>query len=45
MCEEEVALISTFLFSMSLVVGTMGLVFFKTWHKDRKKEGELRTQT
>jgi len=42
MCQEEVTLISTFLFAMSLAVGTMGIVFFKTWHNDRKKEGELK---
>lgn len=41
MCLEEVGLISTFLFGMSLVVGTMGIVFFKTWRNDRKKEGEI----
>ena len=42
MCQEEVALITTFLFAMSLAVGTMGLVFFRTWRNDRMKEGELK---
>jgi len=41
MCQEEAALISTFLFSISLAVGAMGIIFFKTWHNDRKKEGDL----
>lgn len=41
MCLEEVVHISTFLFAMTLVVGTMGIIFFKTWHKDRKKEGVI----
>ena len=42
-CEDHAALISTFLFAMSLAVGTMGVVFFKTWRSDRKKEeGEVK---
>lgn len=42
MCQEEAALISTFLFAMSLAVGTMGVIFFKTWNNDRKKEDEVK---
>lgn len=42
MCAEEVALISTFLFTSSVAVGLMGVIFFKTWHNDRKKVGELK---
>jgi len=42
MCVEEVTHISAFLFAMSLAVGTMGIVFFKTWKNDRKKEGEIK---
>lgn len=41
MCVEEVVHISTFLFAITLVVGTMGIVFFKTWRNDRKKEGVI----
>ncbi len=44
MCQEEAQLIATFMFAMSLAVGTMGLVFFKTWRGDRKKEGALRLE-
>ncbi len=42
MCQEEATLIATFMFAMSLVVGTMGLVFFRAWRNDRKKEGDLK---
>jgi len=42
MCQEEVALISTFLFAISMAVGLMGIVFFKTWRNDRKKEGAIK---
>ncbi len=42
MCQEEATLIATFMFAMSLAVGTMGLVFFKEWNKDRKKEGQVK---
>jgi len=44
MCQEEAQLIATFMFAMSLAVGTMGLVFFKTWRSDRKKEGALKLE-
>lgn len=44
MCVEQANLIATFMFAMSLAVGTMGIVFFKTWHKDRKKEGALKLE-
>jgi len=44
MCQEEAQLIATFMFAMSLAVGTMGLVFFKTWRNDRKNEGALRLE-
>lgn len=44
MCVEEAGLIATFMFAMSIAVGTMGVIFFKTWHKDRKKEGELKLE-
>lgn len=44
MCQEEAQLIATFMFAMSLAVGTMGLVFFRTWRNDRKKEGALKIE-
>lgn len=44
MCQEEAQLIATFMFAMSLAVGTMGLVFFKTWRKDRMSEGALKLE-
>lgn len=43
MCQEEAALISNFLFAMSIAVGAMGVIFFSTWRRDRKKERELKT--
>ncbi len=42
MCQEEATLISNFLFAMTIAVGAMGVIFFKAWHNDRKKEGELK---
>lgn len=44
MCQEEAALISSLLFAMSLAVGTMGIIFFKTWKSDRKREGDLKVE-
>ena len=44
MCQEEATLIATFMFAMSLAVGTLGVVFFKTWRKDRKNEGALKLE-
>jgi hypothetical protein len=38
MCQEEASMISSFLFAISIAVGAMGVVFFKTWNDDRKKE-------
>ena len=42
MCQEEAMLITTFLFAMTLAVGTMGIVFFRAWRNDRRKEGEIK---
>jgi len=42
MCQEEAALISNFLFAMTIAVGAMGVIFFKTWRTDRKKEAEIK---
>ncbi len=42
MCLKEAALISNFLFAMTIAVGAMGVIFFKTWRSDRKKEGEIK---
>ena len=42
MCQEEATLIATFMFAMSLAVGTMGLVFFRAWRNDRMKEGAVK---
>ena len=44
MCSMEATLIATFMFAMSLAVGTMGLVFFRAWRNDRKKEGALKIE-
>ena len=44
MCQEEATLIATFMFAMSLAVGTMGLVFFRAWRNDRRKEGALKIE-